>query len=404
MRKLKFFLLLFVFFTSPLLARNSAYVLLISFDGFRWDYAHRNITPNIERMIREGVSASSFQPCFPSKTFPNHQSIITGMYIEHHGIIANRFENPFTKETYRLGDKISTSESKWYLGEPFWQTAKRNGIKTASFFWPGSELDLDYRRPDYVKHYNQNFPYYARVDTVMKWLQMPYDVRPHFITLYFSLTDTYGHKYGPNSKEINYAISQVDSVLGYLFNRVNKIGLEDSLNIILVSDHGMTEVDTSRTINIEKILKGKKYKMQGSGPFVLISPSNNADEIYSLLKKNENHYKVYTKENIPDYYHYSSNPFIPEIIVIADLGWEIGTDKSIKEFKEHPIHGDHGFDNHQLDMHGIFFAMGPAFKRGYKTGTILNIDVYPLLCKIFNIAPANGIDGKAERIKFILKN
>jgi len=395
-------IILLLFFLLPLLtfAQKNNYVILISFDGFRWDYANRGITPNIEKMKKEGVSASSFQPCFPSKTFPNHQSIITGMFIENHGIISNSFEDPFTKEKYRLGDEKSISESKWYLGEPFWQTAKRNGIKTASFYWPGSELDLNYRRPDYVKHYNKNFPYYARVDTVIKWLQMPYDVRPHFITLYFSLTDTYGHKYGPNSKEINFAISKVDSVLGYLFKRVNKIGMKDSLNIILVSDHGMTSISPKRVINIKSILGDMQCKIQNSGPFMLIQPyDNEVDSVYKLLKIHQYHYKVFLKNQIPDYFHYKNNPFISKILVLADLGWSLVNGKG----KGERMKGNHGYDNHLLDMQGIFFAVGPSFRKGYRTGTILNIDVYPLLCKLFGIEPRGNIDGKLERISFILK-
>ncbi len=403
MKRLKYFFIFLLILSFQLLAQRNSYVILISFDGFRYDYANRGITPNIDKMKKEGVSASSFQPCFPSKTFPNHQSIITGMYIENHGIIANKFEDPFTKEHYRLGKK-STTQSKWYLGEPFWETAERNGIKTASFYWPGSELDLKYRRPTYVKHYNQNFPYYARVDTIAKWLQMPNPIRPHFITLYYSLTDTYGHRFGPNSKEMNFAISRVDSVLGYLFDKVKKIGMKDSVNFILVSDHGMTDISPKRVVNYEKILNGLKYKTEAGGPFLLITPAKGEKEkIYKRLKTNEDHYKVYTKENIPKYFHYSKNPFIPEVIVIADLGWELVNNKSLKEFKAHPMKGDHGFDNHQLNMHGIFFALGPNFKKGYKTGTIRNIDVYPLLCKIFNIPPHAGIDGKLERIGYILK-
>ncbi len=401
MKKIFNSILILLLLSTLAWSQKNSYVILISFDGFRWDYANRGITPNIEKMKKEGVSASSFQPCFPSKTFPNHQSIITGMYIEHHGIISNRFKNPFTGESYRLGDPKSTSESKWYLGEPFWETAKRNGIKTASFYWPGSELKLDYRRPDYVKHYNQNFPYYPRVDTVIHWLQLPYSERPHFITLYYSLTDTYGHRYGPNSKEINYAIASVDSVLGYLFKRTAEIGMRDSVNFILVSDHGMTEVSKERIIKFEEILKGLEYSYEGGGPFLLISPKGkNKNEIYARLKNAEHHFKVYLKEEMPEYFHYKENSFIPEIILVADLGWEILSNEAAKNFD---THGDHGFDNHLLDMHGIFFATGPAFKKGYATGTILNIDVYPLLCKIFQIPPRAGIDGKFERIEFLLK-
>ncbi len=400
MKFLKKLILLIFILPALIAAQPNNYVILISFDGFRWDYANRGITPNIDYMKKNGVSASSFQPCFPSKTFPNHQSIITGMYIDNHGIISNSFEDPFTGERYRLGDDKTTSQSKWYLGEPFWETAKRNGIKTASFFWPGSELDLKYRRPDFVKHYDKSFPYYARVDTVIKWITLPYPVRPHFVTLYFSLTDTYGHIFGPNSPQINNAIASVDSVLGYLFRRLKAVKMNDSVNVILVSDHGMTEISPKRIINVGKLIGKTGCKIQNSGPFMLVTPpKGKGNFVYNILKQNEKHFKVYWKKDIPDYFHYKRNPFISKILLVADLGWSLER-KEVNKFR---MKGNHGYDNHQLDMHGIFFAIGPSFKKGYRTGTIWNVDVYPLLCKLFGISPRGNIDGKLERISFILK-
>lgn len=403
--KLRKTILSFLLLTAIILtAQPKPYVLLISFDGFRWDYPNRGITPNIEKMRESGVSASSLQPSFPSKTFPNHYTIITGDYIDHHGIIANDFTNPFTGEVYRLGDSVSVRESKWYLGEPFWTTAERQGIISASYFWPGSEQKLSYRHPTYFEHYDHYRPHKISVNGVIDWLKLPYAKRPHFITLYFHDTDDYGHNFGPNSKEISKAIVSLDSVIGYLYQRFDSIGMKDSINVILVSDHGMTEISTKRVINVETILKGYKYKIEDNGPFSMIKPKKGqTDSIFSILKRNENHYKVYKKKNMPKYYHYSENAFIYPIILVADLGWTLGTDKSIYEFNKSKEKGNHGYDNHQIDMHGIFIANGPNFKNGYKTGTIWNIDIYPLLCKIFNIVPASNIDGKIERIGFVLK-
>lgn len=399
------FIFYFVFLTIVISAQTKPYVLLISFDGFRWDYPNRGITPNIEKMRETGVSASSLQPSFPSKTFPNHYTIVTGDYIEHHGIITNHFTNPFTGEVYRLGDSVSVRQSKWYLGEPFWTTAERQGIISASYFWPGSEQTLSYRHPTYFEKYDHYRPHKTSVNGVIKWLQLPYAKRPHFITLYFHDTDDYGHKYGPNSKEITTAIKSLDSVIGFIYQRLNSIGMKDSINVILVSDHGMTEISPKRVINIESILKGYKYSSEAQGPFMLIKPSkNNSDSVFNILKRNEFHYKVYKKKNMPKYYHYSENAFIYPIILVADLGWSLGTNKSIAKFKNHIMHGNHGYDNHQLDMHGVFIANGPNFKNGYRTGTVWNVDIYPLLCKIFNIEPASNIDGKIERIGFVLKD
>ena len=397
-------LILLLFICIPhILAQPKPYVLLVSFDAFRWDYANRNITPNLDSVKAKGVTALSLRPTFPSKTFPNHLAIITGMYNDHHGIISNHFENPYTKESYKLGDTISVRDSKWYLGEAFWETAERYGIKTASYFWPGSELRDSNRRPTYYKKYEHTKPYKERIDGVINWLKLPLKKRPHFITLYFHDTDSYGHAFGPNSPEINTSIQRLDSLVRYLKSKLTQIGLIDSTNIIFVSDHGMTEISLERTINVEDMLCGYDYKMQEGGPFALIEPiKEDFNEVYQTLKENENHYKVYLKKELPKYFHYSENPFISSIVLVAELGWSLVNNKIISSMKRHYSKGNHGYDNNNTDMHGIFIAQGPKFKKGYKTGTLWNIDIYPLLCKIFNIEPRANIDGKLERIEFIL--
>lgn len=380
------------------------YVILISFDGFRWDYVNKGITPNLKKMEMNGVSASSLRPVFPSKTFPNHYSIITGLYPENHGIIHNDFYDLFSQERYKVGDEKSVRNAKWYTGEAFWETAERQGITTASYFWPGSEVQLSYRHPTYVEYYEHDRPYEQRIEGVFNWLRLPPEERPRFITLYFDATDTYGHKHGPESEENAAAIRRLDDMLGLLFQKLEKIQLADKTNVIVVSDHGMTAVDSRRIIDIKKILRGFEFTLQGSGPIMMIDCAGpDISKIYQILKRNEKDYKVFLKADVPDYYHFSNHPFITPIVVIADVGTSLmkGTRENL--YFKFLSKGNHGYDNHHLDMHGIFIATGPAFKRGYRTGTLWNIDVYPLLCKIFNIAPRGNIDGKLERIGFILK-
>jgi len=402
-RKL-FLAILVTLFSTGIFAQSQPYVILISFDAFRWDYSNRNITPNIESFAENGVKAQSLKPVFPSKTFPNHISIITGMYPEHHGIIFNDFYNTFTGSHFRLSDSVEVRDSRWYKGEAFWETAKHQGIITASYFWPGSDINMDYRRPNYYYHYSHNTPYKQRVKGVINWLKLPYNKRPHFITLYFELTDDIGHHHGPNSLQIDTAISSLDSTFGSLINSLRDIQMIDSVNIILVSDHGMTNVSGDRVINIEKMLNGYDVEYSNYGPAMMIQPKENEiEEIYSILQSNENHYKVYMKEEIPSYYHFSQNPFIYKILVVADLGWSAILNRDLKWYKPGSTGGNHGYDNNTLDMHGTFIASGPLFKKHYKTGTINCIDIYPLLCKIFNVYPNANIDGRLDRIKFILK-
>ena len=401
-KKMKKLILLFlIIFSVPIIAqKNIPYVILISFDGFRWDYVNRGITPNLQNMIDDGVHALSLRPSFPSKTFPNHYSIITGLYPENHGIISNSFTDPFTGEGYRLGDTLSVRDAKWYRGEAFWETAERQGVRTASYFWPGSEVELDYRRPAYYKKYEHNKPYKERIDTVIKWLSLPEEERPHFITIYFDAADTYGHKYGPNSPELNNTLTELDSLVFYFKNNLHKTELEDSINFIIVSDHGMTEISPEKIIDVSDIIDVSKVDISGMGPFMMIDVDFSGDSIYQVLKNDLSNCSVFKKEDIPEYYHFSGNPFIKDIFILADLGWSLvnGTKKNEGYRK-----GAHGYSNHQTDMHGIFIAEGPKFKNNFKSGSFWNTDIYPLLAEIFKIQPKQNIDGKLDRIEFILK-
>lgn len=401
---IKVILLFVILITVFLQAQSQPYVILISFDAFRWDYVDRGITPNFDYIREHGVSAKSLRPCFPTKTFPNHLSIITGMYPEHHGIISNDFWDYFNNTYYSRGDSSAVKDAKWYRGEAFWETAERQGIKTASYFWPGSEVSLPYRHPAYYFKYEHLKPYRDRVDGVIQWLKLPYNKRPHFITSYFDATDTYGHKYGPDSPGTNIAISRLDSILGYYFEKLKEINLFDSTDIIVVSDHGMTNISAEKTVNIESILSGLQYGQNSDGPFMMIEPeAGKVELVYNRLKENEEHYKVYKREDVPEYFYFSDNPLITRIVIIAENGWGLETNKSLEKMKRKNEKGNHGYDNYWMDMNGIFYALGPAFKNNYRVGTVNNIDIYPLLCKIFNILPNPLIDGKLERLEYILK-
>jgi len=401
--KTKISLFLFIFI-SQIISQNQPYVILISFDGFRWDYSERGISPYIEKMKNEGVQAISLKPSFPTKTFPNHYSIVTGMYPENHGILFNHFRNPFTNVEFSISDTAEVRNSEWYSGEAFWETAERNGIKSGCYFWPGSEINIKKRRPSYYKKYNHYEPYKDRIDGVIKWLKLPEERRPRFITIYFHDADSYGHDYGPKSAEINLSIKRLDSLLGYLFEELGNINLLDSTNMILVSDHGMTEISLNRTINIEELLDPYKVIYGGIKPVMMLEPQENEiNDIFSILKKNENHFEVFLKPELPDFYHFNKHPFIYPIILIADIGWSLVNNEWLDGMDNSYSRGNHGYINNHKDMHGIFIANGPVFKNNYSTGTILNIDIYPMLCKIYNILPRENIDGKIDRINHILK-
>jgi predicted AlkP superfamily pyrophosphatase or phosphodiesterase len=221
--------------------------------------------------------------------------------------------------------------------------------------------------------------------------------------MYFDLTDGVGHWSGPNSPEMDMAISSLDSTFGKLLSGLEEIQMRDSVNIILISDHGMTEVHFEKIINVKEMLEGYQFVSSNNGPAMMISADDDdIEKIYSLLKKNENHYKVYLKKDIPLFYNFSKSPMISEILLVAEMGWAVVTNKDLKWMKPEKYKGNHGYDNNHLDMHGVFVAAGPQFKNDYKTGALNCLDVYSLLCKIFSIIPNSNIDGKLERIEFIL--
>ncbi len=396
-------ILLFLFSISVITSQNSPYLILLSFDGFRWDYASDKLTPNLKYIEENGVKALSLKPGFPSNTFPNHISIVTGLYPQNHSIISNSIYDKYFEEYYSLADTAAVRNPKWYKGEMIWETAKRQGVITASYFWPGSELNLEYRRPNYFEYYDHNRDYFVRVDGVLNWLKSDYSNRPRFITLYFDLVDTYGHKFGPNSDSTNKAVQFVDSVLGYLLNGLNKLNFKDSVNLIVLSDHGMTGIDSKRVINIEEIISNDKIKIFGKGSTMhLYGEEADLEKAYANLQKNQKNFSFYRRSEIPDYFNFKNNHLIGDIFILADVGWSLITNKDLKRTDNYSG-GNHGFDNNHIDMHGIFYAMGPSFKKGYKFGTVENIHIYPLMCKILNIIPNQSIDGELKKIEFILK-
>lgn len=401
--KSSFWILLLLVWTASVFAQEKPYVILVSFDGFRWDYPDRDITPILDRFKEDGVSAKSLQSCFPTKTFPNHYSIVTGLYPEHHGIIKNAFLDPFTGSKYSYKIPTSVKEEKWYLGEALWETAQRQGIRCASYFWPGSEIAAPHRRPAYVEPYDHFRSNRARIDGIISWLQLPENERPHFIATYLHTSDDTGHIFGPDSPQMDSTIIELDGWMGELIEGLHGIGMLQKTNIILVSDHGMIETSSKRVVDLDSILETNPCLLQGDGPVVMIEPFNgNVEAAFELMQKHSDHFSVYRKQDVPSTYHFSAHPFISSILAVADPGWSLIHKDAPDYYIQNEVSGNHGFDNHLMDMHGVFLALGPAFKAGYQTGTLRNIDIYPLLCAIFGIE-GRPVDGTLDNIGFILK-
>ena len=379
------------------------YTLVISFDGFRADYLDWYETPNFDEFSKNGVKANSMEPVFVSKTFPNHYSIATGMYIENHGLIGNSFYDENLNETYSLKDRSKVEDERFYGGEPIWVTAEKQNIKTASYYWVGSEAPIKGIHPSIWKKYDHSFPFHSRIDSVLKWFSNPIKSRPKLVMLYFHEPDATGHRYGPNSAETEKAVMSMDSLLGEFITKLKKIEVYNKLNILIVSDHGMAETKIEQKINLQEIINLNKVSMEGSGPYAFLYSDDN-DELtkaYNLLKKIEN-ISVFKKEDILDRWHLKNNDRIKDLLVLADEGWTVvGSDDSGP--LSYNSMGTHGYDNILKSMQSIFLARGPSFKQNYKINSIKNIDIYPIIAKTLKIKGNTNIDGDINRVIDIFK-
>jgi len=379
---------------------------MISFDGFRSDYLDWYDTPNMDRFTSEGVRAKGLIPVFVSKTFPNHYSIATGLYAENHGLIGNHFYDPLLDDDYSLSDRSKVEDPKFYEGEPIWVTAEKNNIQTASYFWVGSEAPINNTYPTRWKRYEHDFPFNSRIDSVVNWFSMPKKQRPKLCLLYFHEPDHTGHETGPKSDETAMMVHEIDSLFGTLITKLEQLPISKNLNILVVSDHGMTEISSERTIDLSNHIESSKMKQEGSGPYSLLYDMDK-NEIGNIVDKLNTVPKIsaYAKKDIPDRYHFKRHHRIKDILVIADEGWYIknqAISSASKVGAYIPKGGTHGYDNQLKSMHALFIANGPAFKKGITVPPFENVNIYPLICQILNIDPNKNIDGNLENIIHIL--
>ena len=392
--------ILFLFFTFTIHAQQKISTILISFDGFRWDYLNRGLTPNFDNLISSGVKAKSLKMSFPTKTFPNHYTIVTGQYPENHGIIENNIFDKKTNKKFRINDTTEVTNPMWYKGEAIWETARKQNKITASYFWPGSELKDTSRQPNYFEKYEHTRPYEKRIDGVIDWLKLPIDKRPELITLYFDIVDSKGHEFGPNSPELDSSLVLADNLIGEIILKLKKEKLFATTNFVIVSDHGMTEISLSKVINLQKTLSGEKVFTQWYGPNLMIE-SENPEKLIQKLKSELKNCNVYLKSEIPKRFNFSKNENISSILIMADLGYSLTSRNLTSRDSTNFGKGNHGYDNDEMEMHGIFIASGPSFKKNLKIETFENIEIYPFLCKILKINPSKNIDGKINSLNFI---
>jgi predicted AlkP superfamily pyrophosphatase or phosphodiesterase len=384
------------------------YVLLISFDGFRNDYVDTFDLPNFKKFIHEGASAEGLIPSFPSKTFPNHYTIVTGLYPGHHGLVDNSFYDPQKKKPYTMKLREAVLDPDYYGGTPLWVLAKQQGIKTASYFWVGSELKQDSLHPDYYYNYNQSVPFEERADQVIKWLTLPESERPHLITLYFSSPDSESHTYGPFAEETKRAVVKLDSLFGSLLNRLAETKLP--IDVIVVSDHGMKALtETSETfIELDGLVQtsGESVVVVNGGTqaHIYTSSSFKRDSLFSVLQLTAKDYNIYKRSDFPARWHYNHERS-GDLLIVAQPGKYIMSGNP-KSWRQNSLPGKtfgvHGYDPSEVkDMHGVLYARGPHFKKGARISAVENIHVYPLICEILQLTPPK-IDGRLETVRPML--
>lgn len=379
--------------------QTKPYVIMISIDGFRYDYAEKYNAQNLLRLSGQGVRATAMQPSFPSLTFPNHYTLATGMYPAHHGLVDNHFYDRKRDAIYKVGNREAVEEGTWYGGLPLWVLAEKQQMVSASYFWVGSESAIQNIRPTYYFKYQEKTNVDQRIQTVVNWLQLPVEQRPHLITFYFPEVDHMGHRYGPESDSVRNAVQFVDAAIGRMQEAVNKLNLP--VNFIIVSDHGMLKVDAEHSITLPDSPALKPLRIVPTGEKIMLYGNNEAEikAAYDFLKQHENHFTAYLKKETPERWHYGQEDVysrIGDIVVVAEANYAFGD--PVK--KMYP--GHHGFDNNLTEMNAIFMAWGPAFKPHTRIATFENIHVYPLVARILGLDITQPIDGKSEVLEPVL--
>ncbi|HMV47862.1 MAG TPA: ectonucleotide pyrophosphatase/phosphodiesterase [Blastocatellia bacterium] len=384
-------------------------VILISLDGFRPDYLEKYSAPTLKMLADAGVRAKWMTPSFPSLTFPNHYAIATGLYPDHNGIVANNIYAPEFNDTFGMNKREEVGNGRWWLGEPIWVTAEKQGQRASAFFFPGSEAEIGGKRPTFWKPFDDDFPNFERVDMLLSWLELPRAQRPTLMTLYYSDVDHGGHDAGPDSENVRQAIARVDAALSRLVEGLKARGIFNRVNLVIVSDHGMARVDPAQTVLLDDYFDTSQARQVAwnSGMVHIFPKSGMEDSLYTSLKAKAPHVSVYRKQELPARFHYGSSSRIGDIVVLADEGWGLSSrgrykpptpsaDGSVR------FEGGHGFDNQLESMRALFVAHGPAFKQSRVVEPFANVDVYNVMAKILKLKPAPN-DGNRATLKAVLR-
>lgn len=388
------------------------YVLLVSFDGFRYDYPEKFNLTNFQKLKEKSSFAKGMIPSFPSKTFPNHYTIITGMYPGNHGLVDNRFFSKTQNKIYSIPDRSAVQNASFYGGIPLWQWLQQHGIKTASYFWVGSEAPITGQYPTYWKTYDSKVAYSDRISQVMDWFRLPEKERPQFVTLYFEFIDHAGHHTGTNSEELRKELQKADELLGQIMKGVEESNLP--ITTIITSDHGMVDMKSEGDKIIYTKQLEEKYKHRadfinnGMHCQIYLKNPKDKDSLYQELRKEfsgKNFIKVYKKQETPANWHYRNHENIGDLLIITDAPYYMVKDQNDFWAKKEGNWGTHGYDPYTTpEMMAIFYAFGNKIKENNEIQPFENVHIYPLVNKILGVGNPKNIDGKTEVLSSVLKS
>lgn len=385
--------------------RSKPTLILVSIDGFRWDYPDLFDTPAIDRLVQSGVRAEALVPAFPTLTFPNHYTIATGLYPGDHGIVANNFPSRDRTRWYQYKRRETVQDGRWYGGEPIWVAAERAGMVSAAFFFVGTEAAVGGVQPSYWRAFDAQVPGIDRVDQVLRWLALPAASRPHMITLYFEDVDVASHAYGPESRENLRAVRHVDAYLDRLMQGIAALPVSDNVYVVLVSDHGQSTYKQNArpfVLGDHVDLKGIATVDGGSLSFLFFNKPDRrrAASIRDVVNNKWQHGKVWLRNEAPSEWHVADDSRFPDLIVLADPQQAVLSERKAS-YKL--LAGNHGWDPSFEDMHGIFIATGPRLPQGERIGRINSVDIYPLMLEILGLSNGRPLDGDPESLTRLLR-
>lgn len=378
-------------------------VILIGIDGFRADYLDRGVTPTLSGLAAEGVRADGgMKPSFPSVTFPNFYTLVTGLHPDNHGLVYNTMRDPgLPDRTFTLRNRAEVMDGVWYAdGEPIWVTAEKAGLRTATMFWPGSEAPINGVRPTYWLPFEQAVPSLARVNILLGWFTLPVEEQPRLATLYFDIVDTAGHRHGPGTPETDSALTEVDTAVAALLTGLEARGIVADL--VIVADHGMAAVSGERLVFLDDYIDVSAVRITGEGPAATLDPlpGREADVEAGLLGRHE-HMECWRKGDMPARLAYGRHPRVPALVCLAETGWMIGT--RARAVPARIRGGAHGYDNAAPEMRALFIGHGPAFARGEVVPDMDSVDIQPLLGRLLGLVVPSG-DGRAGDTAAVVRN